>query len=84
MMRVIESNTSKLDAIKARIAFHEKVFFAAMATVLALVGWTVSNYISANTWVLGAAAFATISLSAYAIRHYKRLKKPIMEIEHVE
>jgi hypothetical protein len=33
---------SKLDAIKARIAFHEKFFFAAMATVLALVGWTVS------------------------------------------
>jgi cell division protein FtsL len=39
---------SKLDAIRARIAFHEKVFFAAMAAVLALVGWTVNSYLSAT------------------------------------
>jgi hypothetical protein len=55
-----------------------------MATVLALVGWTVSSYVLANPWVLGAAGFAMVGLSAYAIRHYKKLKKLIREIEHVE
>ena len=30
---------SKIERIKAEISFHEKMFFAALAVLMALVGW---------------------------------------------
>jgi len=30
---------SRLDKIKAEISFHEKMFFAALAVVIGLIGW---------------------------------------------
>ena len=30
---------SESDSIKANIAFHEKMFFAAIAILVALIGW---------------------------------------------
>ena len=35
---------SESESIKANIAFHEKMFFAAIAVLITLVGWMASNY----------------------------------------
>jgi len=34
---------SKIERIKAEISFHEKMFFAALAVVMALVGWAAEH-----------------------------------------
>jgi uncharacterized MAPEG superfamily protein len=39
---------SKIDRIKAEISFHEKMFFAALAVILALTGWAAENYLVAS------------------------------------
>jgi hypothetical protein len=33
----------KIERIKAEISFHEKMFFAALAVVIALVGWAAED-----------------------------------------
>jgi len=40
---------SEADSIKANIAFHEKMFFAAIAILVALVGWMASNYTNVSS-----------------------------------
>ncbi len=35
---------SKIERIKAEISFHEKMFFAALAVVMALAGWAAEHY----------------------------------------
>lgn len=43
---------SKLDVHKAKIALNEKLFFAALAIIVALLGWGVSNLVTAPAWML--------------------------------
>jgi len=42
----------KIDRIKAEISFHEKMFFAALAVVMALVGWAAEHYLTTSFWIL--------------------------------
>ncbi|WP_087871015.1 hypothetical protein [Bathymodiolus platifrons methanotrophic gill symbiont] len=40
---------SESESIKANIAFHEKMFFAAIAALMALIGWMSSKYMVASS-----------------------------------
>ena len=42
----------KIERIKAEISFHEKMFFAALAMVMALVGWAAEHYLTISFWIL--------------------------------
>ncbi len=43
---------SKIERIKAEISFHEKMFFAALAVIMALVGWAAEHYLTISFWIL--------------------------------
>jgi len=42
----------KIERIKAEISFHEKMFFAALAVVMALAGWAAEHYLTISFWIL--------------------------------
>jgi hypothetical protein len=75
---------SKLDVHKAKIALNEKLFFAALAVLVTLLGWAVSNLVSAPTWMLVSAALTMLVTLAYAIKQFIYLHQLIKELEHVE
>jgi hypothetical protein len=52
---------SKLDVHKAKIALHEKLFFAALAVLVTLLGWAVSNSVSAPNVDVGQRCFDDVS-----------------------
>lgn len=75
---------SKLDVHKARIALHEKMFFVALAVIVTLLGWSVSNLTIAPAWLLVTSAIALLLTIAFAIQQYLGLLKMIKGLEHVE
>ena len=72
---------SKAEAIKAEIGFHEKMFFAALAGLLTLIGWLASNYQSAATWIVFLAVCGLIGSGLFGIDQYRRIKWLISELE---
>ena len=70
-----------IDRIKTEIAFHEKMFFASVAAMLALIGWTVSHYQGITIPVLLLAIAGLVGTSLFGGYQYKRIKKLLMELE---
>ncbi len=74
---------SEAECIKANIAFHEKMFFAAIAVLVTLIGWISSNYTVAATLHLSLALLATGFSGAYVIFQYRLIKRLIQELKDV-
>ena len=72
---------SKLDRIKAEISFHEKMFFAALAVLLSIIGWSVSHYEKISSYILMAALIGLFLSLGYGLWNYKKIKKLLMELE---
>ena len=75
---------SKLDRLKAEISFHEKMFFAALAIILALTGWAFENYLTVSIWVLVLVMFGLFCAIAFGVWNYRQVKILLLEIENVE
>ncbi|NND79705.1 MAG: hypothetical protein HKN53_07395 [Maribacter sp.] len=74
----------KIDRIKTEIAFHEKMFFGALAAMLALIGWMASNYQTSTSWLLLVALAGFLGVCIFGIDQYRRIKRLLVELEHVE
>jgi hypothetical protein len=72
----------KLERIKAEIAFHEKMFFAALAVVLALVGWAAEHYLTISSWILLLCALGFFCSLAFALWSYKQIKRLLEDLEN--
>jgi FtsH-binding integral membrane protein len=72
---------SESESIKANIAFHEKMFFAAIAVLVTVVGWVASNYTVIGVFHLASALFSIIFSGAYVIYQYRRIKQLIEELK---
>ncbi len=75
---------SKLDRLKAEISFHEKMFFAALAVILALTGWAFENYLTVSVWVLVLVMLGLFCAIAFGVWNYKQIKILLLELENVE
>jgi hypothetical protein len=73
---------SKIDRIKAEISFHEKMFFAALAVVMALVGWAAEHYLTINSWILLLCALGFFCSLAFALWSYKQIKRLLGDLEN--
>ena len=70
----------KIDRIKTEIAFHEKLFFGALAAILALIGWMASNAL----WLLLVALAGFFGACIFGVDQYRRIKRLLVELEDVE
>ena len=75
---------SKLDRLKAEISFHEKMFFVALAIILALTGWAFENYLTVSVWVLILVMLALFCAIAFGVWNYKQIKMLLWELENAE
>ena len=71
---------SKADQLKAEIAFHEKMFFASLAVVIGLLGWSASNFETTRLFILGLASIGMLFSIAFGIYQYREVKKLIREL----
>ena len=71
---------TKLDIVKADIAFHEKLFFGALAVLVALVGWLASHYQEAAIWLMLLAVIAIFSATGFVVVHYRKIKRLIRQL----
>lgn len=74
---------SESESIKADIAFHEKMYFAAIAVLLALIGWISSNYVNVGILHLFLSFLATGFSGAYVVFQYRLIKRLIKELKDV-
>ena len=72
----------KLDGLKANVSFHEKMFFAAIAVILALLGWAVNQPLTIELWKFIVAALSLFAAIVFATWHYKKIKHLIKDIEN--
>ena len=72
----------KIERIKAEISFHEKMFFAALAVILALVGWSAEHYLTISFWMLLLCALGFFCSLAFALWSYKRIKRLLEDLEN--
>ena len=70
----------EIDKIKADIAFHEKLFFGALAIVFALTGWMTAHYIDSKLWLLLLAFVVTICAGVFSVIQYRKIKQLIEEL----
>ena len=73
---------SKKEKLFRDYALHEKLFFIAVATLLAIIGWTVNTYEQVNTFLLGATFVAAALIVAFIIHLYLKLMALLTEIEN--
>ena len=74
---------SEAESIKANIAFHEKMFFAAIAILVTLIGWMASNYTAVSSLLLTSALVVSQFSGAYVIYQYRLIKRLIKELKDV-
>ena len=72
---------SKLDRLKAEIAFHEKMFFSSVAAMLALIAWLSASYTAGPAWLLFLAVLGLLGVSVFGVDQYRRIKKLLVELE---
>jgi len=75
---------TKPDRIKAEISFHEKMFFAALAVLLSIIGWSVSHYTQISSFILFAALIGLFLSLLFGLWNYKLIKKLLLELEDAE
>lgn len=73
---------SKADRIKAEISFHEKMFFAALAVVFAIVGWAVTQSASIEIWLLASAILGLLFAVIFGIWNYRQIRQLLEELEN--
>lgn len=74
---------SEAESIKASIAFHEKMFFAAIATLMTLIGWMASNYTTASGLLLTITLIVSGFAGIYVVYQYRLIKRLIQELKDV-
>jgi len=72
---------SRLDKIKAEISFHEKMFFAALAVVIGLIGWAASNFLNTPSFILMLILIGVFASSIFGVFQYRFIKRLIKELE---
>ncbi len=72
---------SKLDRIKADISFHEKMFFAALAVIVGLIGWSASNFLNVPLFILLLALSGVMGAAIFGVFQYRFIKNLIRELE---
>jgi hypothetical protein len=77
-----EKIMSKTDRIKAEISFHEKMFFAALAMLLALVGWAAEHYVAISFWMLLLCAMGFFASLSFAWWSYLSIKRLLEDLEN--
>jgi len=70
----------ELDKIKLEINFHEKMFFSALAVLLALLGWMVLNFKSAEETILLLAMVSSVLSSGIVVRSYFQIRALINKV----
>ena len=70
-----------MERLKTEIAFHEKMFFASLAAMLALIGWLAANYETSATWLVAAALLGLIGACGFGIDQYRRIKRLLNDLE---
>lgn len=74
---------SESESIKADIAFHEKMFFAAIAALMALIGWMTSNYMIVSSLLLLTVLVVSFFSGVYVVYQYRLIKRLIQELKDV-
>ena len=74
---------SESESIKADIAFHEKMFFAAIALIITLIGWLASSYGSSNDTLAVLALIACFLSACFTVYQYRLVKRLIKELKYV-
>ena len=70
----------KLERLKEELAIQKQLFFAAVAVVLGLTGWVVTNL--EKHWLLIAAGSIVVVLSGlFAATRFRRMGQLLEEIE---
>ncbi|MEQ1544417.1 hypothetical protein [Methyloglobulus sp.] len=72
----------RIERIKAEISFHEKMFFAALAVILALVGWAAEHYLTVSFWILLLCALGFFCSLVFALWSYKQIKRLLEDLEN--
>ena len=72
----------ELDKIKAEISFHEKMFFAALAVIIGLIGWAASNFLNVPSFILLLILVAVFASSVFGVFQYRFIKRLIKELEN--
>jgi len=72
----------KLDRLKEELAIHKQLFFASLAIMFGLTGWTVTH-LSLSIWVIGSSVLAVIFSAVFAYSQYRRMNQLLEEIENV-
>ena len=72
---------SKPDSLKAEIAFHEKMFFAALAVIVALVAWAVENHEAIGWWILATAAVGLFLFVGFGLWNYRQIRSLLEKLE---
>ena len=72
---------SKSDKLKAEIAFHEKMFFAALAVIVALVAWAVENYQTISWWILATAVVGLFLSVGFGLWNYRQIRTLLEELD---
>lgn len=75
---------AKIDRIKAEISFNEKQFFAALAVLVAVIGWCSNKYQTANSLLVMAAIILATMMTLLGIYKYRRIGKLLEALENVE
>ena len=73
---------AKIDRIKAEIAFHEKMFFAALAVILAVIGWAAERELVISFWMLSLTGVGFFCSLGFAFWSYKRMKRLLEDLEN--
>ena len=74
---------SKIDQLKVRISFHEKLFFTLVIMILIASWWLASMYSSFDVWLTGCLVsiiLITVVLVSMQYRHIKDLIKQLGQV----
>jgi Flp pilus assembly protein TadB len=75
------SPVPKIERISREISFHEKMFFGALAAMFAIISWLVTNYETANLWIVALGACGLLGAAIFGIDQYRRIKRLLEEME---
>ena len=72
---------SKKDKVKEKITYFRFWLGIAVATILAIIGWVLTNSAKVELWLLGLSFVATIALVFVIILIMRKINNKIDELE---
>lgn len=75
---------AQVDSLKAEIDFNQKLFFAVLTALVALVSWLAGNYSTTSHMLIGSGIIISVVLSYSAGNQYLLVKRLIAELKDVE